>query len=331
MTAFDLPASVADIFDAAEASLAACGTDDLDVALSRIGGDGLLGVLAPEPAGLALELPAAVAVVRAAGAGCFAIPLGPVLAASDILAREAGLAEKAFAGEVLVTAAPVADLAPSGGRVAGRALLVPLADRAGLLVAPVGGAVAIVDLAAGGVAMHLSSPLDEARPAYTLDIDAAPALLVDDPALVAEWHARDLLFRAAEGAAAAGAALTMAIAHLTDRQQFGRTLISFQSLRHDLARARMDLHSLDRLILQSADAAPGESRLAAAEMAYARAASVVPPAIEMALHMHGGMGFTREVRVHEFLRRARGLFAGRDGAWADALIATRILADDTVG
>jgi len=331
----DLPSDLADFAETARRSCeAAAGLPPAEAA-RRLAEDGLTGVIAPEPFGLDLPLTAALPVLRAAGAARLSLPLGAALAASHLLSfLPKAAAEALVDGRDFLTAAPVADVSVAGGRstsgdaphLSGRAGHVPLADAAGWLLVPVGASLAFVDLAAGGIAVKRASVMDEARPSFVVDLDAAAAVSVEDPEAVAEYRARADLFQAIDASAGAAAAMALAVGHLTDRSQFGQPLIGFQSLRHDLARARMELHSLDRLIARGLAAETLTERTTLATMARARAAAHMPGIVEMALHMHGGMGFTRNVPVHEWLRRLRAGIGPAGPAEMNEAVAARVLA-----
>jgi alkylation response protein AidB-like acyl-CoA dehydrogenase len=66
-------------------------------------------------------------------------------------------------------------------------------------------------------------------------------------------------------------------------------------------------------------------RLSAAEIAYAQAAATAPATAEMALHMHGGMGFTWDIPVHLYVRRMRDSFSSRGATSARSAVAARVL------
>jgi alkylation response protein AidB-like acyl-CoA dehydrogenase len=122
----------------------------------------------------------------------------------------------------------------------------------------------------------------------------------------------------------------LSVAHATSREQFGRVIGSFQAVKHLLADmavrtevARAALYAaaahLDEPAVEGLDRAVAVAKLTAGEAAIANGKS--------ATQVHGGMGFTWEVDVHLFLKRAWLLDThfGSVDAHADGV------ADDVVG
>lgn len=96
------------------------------------------------------------------------------------------------------------------------------------------------------------------------------------------------LGRAAEIAGAARRGLELTAAHLDQRRQFGRSLSTFQALRHRLSELAVDVGATSALVRTAAFAATSTAVLGAASYAVDTAARLVPE-----LHqMHGARGFT---------------------------------------
>ena len=100
--------------------------------------------------------------------------------------------------------------------------------------------------------------------------------------------------------------ITQTAQHLSQRVQFGRRLIEFQALQHRLADLSLGLHlaetaALDALRRTMGDAA-GEGLSAGEALAYV--AHTYQDCVEVALQLHGAMGFTWEAGVHRYLRHA---------------------------
>ncbi|MCR8899847.1 acyl-CoA/acyl-ACP dehydrogenase [Gordonia sp. GONU] len=135
-----------------------------------------------------------------------------------------------------------------------------------------------------------------ARPVSTEDLDAA-LRRVEDLATVA---------RACEQLGAARRCLEMTTQYVAERIQFGRTLGSFQAVKHqcaDLAVAIDDAESAVSHAVWAADSSPEGLPLAAA-MAGAVCSRVAYRAADTAVHLHGGIGFTWEHPAHLYFRRA---------------------------
>jgi alkylation response protein AidB-like acyl-CoA dehydrogenase len=113
------------------------------------------------------------------------------------------------------------------------------------------------------------------------------------------------LLAAAESVGAAGRMLEDACAYAAERRQFGRTIASYQALRHLLADMYVRQASAWSTVLYAAaaldDDLPEAAQTAAVAKAYvARGAREVAHG---ALQVFGGIAFTLEHQAHRFLRR----------------------------
>ncbi len=101
----------------------------------------------------------------------------------------------------------------------------------------------------------------------------------------------------------------MAAQYVSEREQFGRPVGSFQGVAHPLADRITDIEG-SRLLLWSAieDISDGSSGAAARiSMAYWWAAKSSSDAVQRALHSFGGYGLTNEYDIQLYHRRAKGL------------------------
>lgn len=112
------------------------------------------------------------------------------------------------------------------------------------------------------------------------------------------------------GACSLGAAQTClerSIVYMKDRQQFGRSLSTFQALQFRLADMATELEAA-RLLLHKAaiaveEKAAGATRLAA--MAKRLATDTGFQVVNEALQLHGGYGYLRDYPIERFLRDVR--------------------------
>ena len=122
---------------------------------------------------------------------------------------------------------------------------------------------------------------------------------------------------AAEAAGGAAATLAMALDYAKVREQFGRTIGSFQAVKHHLANMLVDVELAAAVVW---DAARAGGCGAQGQLAGAVAATQAFPAFrrcaEKNIQLLGGIGFTWEHDAHLYLRRASVLTAlfGRDAA-----------------
>ncbi|MBN8873389.1 MAG: acyl-CoA/acyl-ACP dehydrogenase [Rhodospirillales bacterium] len=318
---------IAAFAETARQAVASCAAKPVRDRASQLAGDGLLGILAPESAGgLDLGLDFAVPVMEAAGAGLLGFPLAETL----LLGAAFGATPFGPAivlGERVATIAWAGRVRTASGRVSGTVGRAPLADQADLLLVATETGAVLVARDAPGVTLQPAIGLDLEAPEHEVVLDAVAPLATLDAARFATLREDALLLRAAEIGGSAQRCLALALEHVSTREQFGRTLVSFQALRHALARQKLAVEhigaALERHAALAASGA-GEARHAA-RTAYAAATRFGIAAIESALQLHGGMGFTWEVDVHRHLRRARTAEAQGDAAGLHRRLAQDLL------
>jgi alkylation response protein AidB-like acyl-CoA dehydrogenase len=122
----------------------------------------------------------------------------------------------------------------------------------------------------------------------------------------------------------------MTVTYLTQREQFGRPIGTFQALQHRCADMAIELAGA-RAAVQHAATRCGLDAPDAAEAVSVAAAWVGPGASWIAsesLQLHGGVGFTWEHDLHIYLRRikANELVLGTP-RWHRDRVMARILRD----
>ncbi|HVK98843.1 MAG TPA: acyl-CoA dehydrogenase family protein, partial [Dongiaceae bacterium] len=152
---------------------------------------------------------------------------------------------------------------------------------------------------------------------------------------------------AAEQLGGAQTSLDMAVAYAKERVQFGRSIASFQAIKHKAADmmtrvevARSGVYyaaCIAQAALEAAEGKPSElaNELAeAASIAKAQCSDTYFKNAADALQLHGGVGFTWEYDVHLHFKRAKASehYLG-NGAWHRERIASIILdgASETTG
>ncbi len=208
----------------------------------------------------------------------------------------------------------------------------PLADTAlvaALLVGPADQAA----IAAGSLKVALAHPvnpwvadLDQAGMVLGGGASAKPERLDSvDPLrrLFAAGKAEqtdDLLDRAALIAAAqliGGAERMVALAtdYAAQRVQFGQPIGKFQAIKHHLATVAVKIEFARPLVLRAAHALQHGHDRASLHVSHAKVAATDAAmlAAETAIQVHGAMGYTYEVDLHFWMKRAWALA----GAWGD--------------
>ena len=117
------------------------------------------------------------------------------------------------------------------------------------------------------------------------------------------WRTRLSLVTAAEIAGNAAAAISRTAAHMRVREQFGRTLSTFQALRHRLAEAAVSAEATRWMVREAAFTADPRDIELAASYAAQTAAQLVPELVQMC----GARSFTLEFGLHVFTMRLDGL------------------------
>ena len=114
------------------------------------------------------------------------------------------------------------------------------------------------------------------------------------------------IFAVSELCAVAAKVLEMTLEYVKIRKQFGKAIGSFQAIQHRLAEMCLlseQAISLNRFAVWCLDN-DSQQFPQAALGAKGFASEFVPQLIEMAIQVHGGIGFTYEYDLHLYLRRA---------------------------
>jgi alkylation response protein AidB-like acyl-CoA dehydrogenase len=129
---------------------------------------------------------------------------------------------------------------------------------------------------------------------------------------------------AAEAAGLLAAALSSTARYVTDRQQFGRPLATFQAIRHRLAEAQVRTNSVYWLAMKAADTLDaGDAALAALHAQESARATVYD------FHQFlGAMGMTLEHPLHLWTYRLKALIGEIGGRGGQALAAAQAIWGD---
>jgi alkylation response protein AidB-like acyl-CoA dehydrogenase len=151
--------------------------------------------------------------------------------------------------------------------------------------------------------------VDGARRAARVRPQGDGHLVTDDPAAVALAYDRGVLGVAAQLVGLSRAMLELTVAYVTERQQFGVPIGSFQAVKHHLADALLQIEfaapAVARAAHSLATGAPAVAR--DASMAKALATDAAEVAGRAALQCHGAIGYTVEHDLHLFQKRAWAL------------------------
>jgi alkylation response protein AidB-like acyl-CoA dehydrogenase len=275
-----------------------------------------------EHGGSGYGLPELVVVIEELGRAVAPGPFVPTVIASAVIAKDGTADQKSRLLPGLIDGTVTAGIGLDGqvrvsdGRADGDAGIVLGAGLAELLVIAAGDDVLLLERDRDGVSVEVPDNLDPTRRSGRVrlhNVSVSAEDIVPGARESALARARTLL--AAEAVGGASDCVDAAVAYAKVRQQFGRTIATFQAVKH---------HCANMLVAsESATAAVWDASRAASEdeqqfrLIAAAAAALAFPAYarnaELNIQVHGGIGFTWEHDAHLHLRRAlvtAALFGG---------------------
>ena len=196
------------------------------------------------------------------------------------------------------------------------------------------------------IGRRLRSTLDQTRKLAEVELHQ---LYVGADALLGEFaQAGSVLERvlqlacvalAAEQVGGAQQSLDLTLGYCAERQQFGRTIASFQAIKHRAADMMLEVECARSAayyatcVAEEALALGGDAQIAAelpqaAALAKARCSEAFFHCAAESIQLHGGVGFTWEYDPHLYFKRARAseaLFGAP--SWHRERIATALLGD----
>ncbi len=184
------------------------------------------------------------------------------------------------------------------------------APDADVLVVIAGEDVVVVDAGADGVTVTALESLDPTRSIGSVALrDVAVA---DDRVLRGAARKARTVFRILASAEAVGvswACLEMAVEYAKVREQFGRTIGTFQAVKHHAANMLVNAEETTAATWDAARADDLDTAWFAAAVAASHAIRTQIFNSQNNIQLHGGIGFTWEHDSHLYLRRARTLAA----------------------
>jgi alkylation response protein AidB-like acyl-CoA dehydrogenase len=209
---------------------------------------------------------------------------------------------------------PGAPMTLQRGRLRGRAVAVPNASRAELIVTLAtsdSGVVAAVVRNGDGVTILAGESTDPAQPVADVEIDTEPVAIAPIEAIESALTA-PLVAAAADLVGVASTALQRSVEHAKTRRQFGKPIGAFQGIKHALADNYVSLERARSLTYAAAAclsdaAAPGTEPAAAwtaAALAKAAAGDAATNCARTAVQVHGALGQTWEHDIHLYVRHA---------------------------
>ncbi|WP_024804259.1 acyl-CoA dehydrogenase [Nocardia sp. BMG51109] len=275
-------------------------------------------------------LPELVIVVEELGRAVAPGPFVPTVIVSAVLAARGTEEQRAELLPGLVDGSVTAgigfggDLTVRDGRASGAAGVVLGAGLADLLLLAAGDDMLIVRRDAAGVRVEVPENMDPTRRSGRVTLTDAAVGVVAGARPAALARARTVL--SAEAVGGAAECVETAVEYAKGRKQFGRTIATFQAVKHHCATMLMTAESAVATVWDAARAEGADERQFEL-MAAAAAALALPGYVhnaELNIQVHGGIGFTWEHDAHLHLRRARTAQAllGGDGPAHDVFTLT---------
>ena len=207
----------------------------------------------------------------------------------------------------------------SGGRASGAAGVVLGAGLADLLLIAAGDDMLLVQRSTDGVSVEVPTNLDRTRRSGRVMLAGVAVDVLPGAREAAVARARTLF--AAEAVGGASDCVDVAVEYAKVREQFGRTIATFQAVKHHCANMLVAAESAVACVWDAARAA-GEDEQQFRLIAAAAATLALPAYVrnaELNIQVHGGIGFTWEHDAHLHLRRALTVQAllGGDGPATD--------------
>ena len=190
-------------------------------------------------------------------------------------------------------------------------------------------------LAPGQVELRHNESVDPSRRLYAVEFagGAQPFATGDKAAeLTAATLDRGALGCAAQALGLAQRMVEMAVAYSGDRRQFGKPIGSFQAVKHLMANVAVRLEYAKAPVHRAAYSVANGEPVAARAVSHAKlmACEAANLAAKNSIQVHGAMGYTWEVDLHIFMKKAWALAnAWGDTAFHKARIAADIFADGT--
>ncbi|OBB98470.1 acyl-CoA dehydrogenase family protein [Mycobacterium sp. 852002-40037_SCH5390672] len=207
---------------------------------------------------------------------------------------------------------PVTIVSGGGDGLSGSVTSVAGADAAEVLVVPVAGPDGLelhtVARAAAGVEISPLLAFDMTRPLAAVSFSGTPSSRVgagDEPVTEAIRTGAALL--ASEQLGVAQWCFETTLNYAGQRRQFGRTIGSYQAIKHRLADLWFEVGAATAAARYAADtcARDGGDADVAAALAQAYCSDIAVHAAEECVQLHGGIGMTWEYPAHLYLKRAK--------------------------
>jgi alkylation response protein AidB-like acyl-CoA dehydrogenase len=179
----------------------------------------------------------------------------------------------------------------------------------------------------GQFACEHNQSVDPGRRLFTVTVNDGVAAAVTGQRAIELREAslnRGALGCAAQALGLAQRMVDLSVAYTADRKQFGKPIGSFQAVKHHLANVAVKLEYAKAPVHRAAYAVAEDAASAGRHVAHAKlvACEAANLAAKHSIQVHGAMGYTWEVDLHIFMKKAWALA----NTWGDAGFHKRQLA-----
>jgi alkylation response protein AidB-like acyl-CoA dehydrogenase len=184
------------------------------------------------------------------------------------------------------------------------------------------------------VTLRRNQSVDPSRRLYAVEIAAGVSPLVTGARAIALTETalnRGALGCAAQALGLAQRMVEMAVNYSTDRQQFGKPIGSFQAVKHLMANVAVRLEYARAPVHRAAYSLSNNEAVVSRAVSHAKlvACEAANLAAKHSIQVHGAMGYTWEVDLHIFMKKAWALAnTWGDAAFHKARVVDYILSDD---
>ncbi len=185
------------------------------------------------------------------------------------------------------------------------------------------------------VSVTLNESVDPSRKLFSVQWQPSTVSCVakgaDGKQLIEQSFNRGALGAAAQALGLAKRMIDISVKYTSDRQQFGKAIGSFQAVKHRMANVAVPLEYAKAVVHRAAYSVANHHPDAAAHVSHAKivACEAAVAAAKNSIQVHGAMGYTWEVDLHIYMKKAWAL----NNTWGDVAfhksrIAEFALADD---
>ncbi len=206
-------------------------------------------------------------------------------------------------------------------------LLVEDAHVADLILMEKAGALYAVEK--GEAELVYNQSVDLSRKLYTVRFNEANATLVAEgeeaQALIDGALNRGAVACAAQALGLTQRMIDLSVQYTTDRQQFGVAIGTFQAVKHRMANVAVALEYSKATVARAAYAVANNLSTVDENVSHAKVVACAASLIgaKNSMQVHGAMGYTWEVDLHIFMKKAWAL----DKTWGDAAFHKARVAD----